>query len=433
VICDDTSSPPPDVDLSPGEGSPPIIIATLLRMEGTSGVATHVRQLCGRLNEMLSSDPGGEAPVAVVTPFSWGRLIGYPVFGFRLVLSRFSPAAGVAWHMYWHEVFLRQALRRRLAGAGPCVIYAQGPPEARAALRARRGPHQSVVMAVHFRVSQADEWCNSAEGRIKRNGPVFRWIRLAERATIPCVDRIIYVSNWARRALMSWLPEITAVPAAVIGNFIAPQASEPGPEVRDLVSTGTLDIMKNHRFLLEVVAAASRLGRPLTLDIFGDGPLRQELQDEARSLGVDGLVRFCGFRPDVRELLPSYRLYVHSSFNETSSFAIMEAMCAGLPSVAAPVGGVREVLEDGVEGRYWDLDDPAQAARTVIELLDDDSGYRAAAKAARDRFSRDYDADVVVPRLVSFLRGTPPPGAPWLVPADEEPLAGPFSLDPRLR
>jgi hypothetical protein len=136
------------------------------------------------------------------------------------VVERCSRSAGVVWYRHWHEVFLRNALRRHLAGIGDCVIYAQGPPDARAALRARRGPHQRVVMAVHFRISQSDEWADKNE--IPRGGRVFRAIRQVEREVIPQVDGLVYVSGWARDALADWLPEAAAVPHAVIGNFVAP-------------------------------------------------------------------------------------------------------------------------------------------------------------------------------------------------------------------
>lgn len=405
----------------------PVVIASLLREEGHTGVQTHVRQLLGYLEE-------SGTPVTVVTPFSRGRLLAYPVFGLRLVLVLCNVAAGVAWYRHWHEVFLRKALRRRLAGIGSCVVYAQGPLEARAALRARRGPSQRVVLVVHYRISQADEWCNTASGAIKRDGLVFRWIRRAERETIPHVDGIVYVSGWARQAVLTWLSEAAEVPSAIIGNFISPKPGGRGSEpTRDLVSTGGLDIAKNHRFLLEVLAEAKRAGRSLTLDVFGDGPLRQDLTDSARSLGLDGQVRFLGFRRDVRDCLPNYRLYVHPSYTETSSLAIMEAMAAGLPIVAAPVGGIPELLDDGVEGQFWNLQNPAEAAATVIELLDNEPERLAVAKAAHDRFSRDFDAAVVVPRLLSFLRGTAPPDAHWLIPPGAQRASRPFTIDSRVR
>jgi glycosyltransferase involved in cell wall biosynthesis len=122
-----------------------------------------------------------------------------------------------------------------------------------------------------------------------------------------------------------------------------------------------------------------------------------------RSLGLDGQVRFRGFRPDVRNLLPGYRAYVHTSYSESSSFAIVEAMAAGLPIVAGNIGPISELCEDGVEGRFWSLEDPAQAATTLLELLDCEPARMKAADAARYRFHRDFDAENVAPKLVAFL------------------------------
>ena len=179
--------------------------------------------------------------------------------------ERVSHSASVVWYRRGHEVFLYRALRRELSRLGPCAIYAQGPVEARAALHARRGPHQRVVMAVHYKASQADEWCNTATAPIKSGGWVYRGIRKAERKTLQQVDGLLYVSEWARQAVLSWLPEAAAIPSSVIGNFTAQLDPEPTPEpIADIVSTGGLDLVKNHTFLLDVLAEAKRAGIELT-------------------------------------------------------------------------------------------------------------------------------------------------------------------------
>ncbi|HEY1345423.1 MAG TPA: glycosyltransferase family 4 protein [Streptosporangiaceae bacterium] len=375
----------------------PLVIATMLREEGITGVHTHVRQLRRYL------DNCGTA-YTLVTPFSWGRVLTYPVFGFRRALELCSKSAGVVWYRHWHEVFLRHALRRCLAEVGDCIVYAQGPLDARAALRARQGPHQRIVMAVHLRISQADEWADKKQ--IKRDGTVFRAIRQVEREVIPQVDGLVYVSRWAQDVLLSWLPQAAAVPSAVIGNFVAPMNTVPGQEpLGDLVTIGNLDLVKNHRFLLEVLAEARRTGRSLSLDIFGEGPCRKDLLWQARSLGLEEQVRLRGFRPDVRDFLPGYRAYVHASYSESSSLAIMEAMGAGLPILAGNIGPISELCDDGVEARFWPLDDPAQAAVLLVGLLDCEPERLKAARAARERFRRDFDADVVGPELRSFLFG----------------------------
>jgi glycosyltransferase involved in cell wall biosynthesis len=155
-----------------------------------------------------------------------------------------------------------------------------------------------------------------------------------------------------------------------------------------------------------VVAEAKRAGRVLTLDVLGDGPCRADLERAVRVLNIEEQVRFHGFRNDVRDLLPRYRAYVHASNQETSSLAIMEAMAAGLPIVAGRVGAIPELCDEDVEGRFWPLDDAAQAAATLIELLDSEPDRLKAGRAARERYQRDFATDAVAPRLRSFLLGS---------------------------
>ena len=119
----------------------------------------------------------------------------------------------------------------------------------------------------------------------------------------------------------------------------------------------------------------------------------------------------------MRDFLPGYRAYVHASYSESLPLAIIEAMAAGLPIVAGNIGGISELCDDGVEARFWSLDDPAQAAATLIDLLDCEPARLTAASAASERFRRDFDADVIAPRLRSFLLGlhrsvSAPGGAP---------------------
>lgn len=376
----------------------PLVIATTLRETGITGVHTHFRQLKRYL------DANG-APPALITPFSWGRPLIAPVFGVRFLLQPVSGAADYWWYRHWHEAFLRRALARTLAGLDQCVVYAQCPLSARAALRARRGPHQRVVLAVHFRVSQSDEWVD--KGQLRRDGRMFRAVRSFERDVLSRVDRIVYVSRWGRDALLDWFPEAEAVPSAVIGNFVAPLSEDQTPSERrgDLVTVGNLEAIKNHAYLLRVLAEAKRAGRVYTLDVFGEGPRRRHLERMIRELGLEEQVRMHGFRSDVRTFLPGYRAYLHASASESLPLAVIEALAAGLPVLAGATGGIPELFDEGVEGRFWPLDDPARAASTLIALLDDEGARTRAGRAAVDRFRREFDAEVVAPRLLSFVQG----------------------------
>lgn len=407
-----------------------MVIATILRQEGGTGVHTHVR----RFREYLS-DRGIQT--MLITPSSSNPLVSAAVFGVRLGLEPVSRAASVRWYRHWHEVFLRRGLRQHLAELGEAVVYAQGPLEAHAALGARQGPHQRVIMAVHFHMSQAEEWVGKKY--IKRDKAVFRGIHRLEKSVIPRVDGLVFVSKSAREALLSWLPEARSIRSAIIPNFVEIGATPSAPEgVGDLVTVGGLEIDKNHRFLIEVLAEAKNLGRTLTLDLFGEGPCHKDLTRLASALGVGDQARFRGFVPNVCDLLPGYRVYVHASVRETGPLAIIEAMAAGLPILAGSVGGIPELYEAGVEGRFWPLDDTATAAGILIDLLDSESKRKDAGTASVVRHRSSYDSSLLVPQLWSFLMGTTgsdavtePPGSETAgQPHTPSPLASELAIPP---
>jgi glycosyltransferase involved in cell wall biosynthesis len=388
-----------------------VVVASIAREQGITGVHTHVKQLRRYLERT------GQ-PAELVTPHTWAQgahgwrsVVLVPLFGARVVLERVYGPANVWWYRASHEFFLRLALRRRLAGAGPCVVYAQCPVSARAALAARVGPEQRVVLAVHFRISQSDEWAD--KGQIPRGGRVYDQIRQTERDVLTSVDRVVFVSAWGRAALREWMPEVDDVDGAVLNNFVQmPRLTERAEHAGDLVSVGNLEAIKNHRFLLHVLAAAKAAGHEYSLDVFGEGVERARLLALATELGVGSQVTLHGFQPDVQQRLTGYDAYVHASYSESLPLAVIEAMAAGLPVVAAEAGGVGELFDDPTEGRFWPVDDPEKAARILVDLMESQAERRRAGQAARERFLRDYDADVVAPRLLAFLRDPQPVANP---------------------
>jgi glycosyltransferase involved in cell wall biosynthesis len=381
----------------PGDGSQPVavVITTLMSHTGTTGLQTHVHQVARFLAL-------GGRPVTVVTPTSHGAVLAVPVFAARFAVGALNRAAGLVWYRASHRWFLTRALRRELARNHDVVIYAQCPVSARAALDARVSPSQRVVMAVHFDGSQADEWAD--KGVIARHGRIAREIRELEQTTVPELDGIVYVSESARRSIIATLPATERIPSAVVPNFTAAApVGSPLAEPADLVTVGGLEIHKNHTYLLDVLAAANRLGHRYTLDVIGDGPTRRLLARRRSELGLDGQVHLLGRIPSARGALEGHRAYVHAAIREALPYALIEALAAGLPVVAGCTGGIPEILDDGVEGRIWPLDDADAAARVLIDLLEDEPRRLVAATAAAARFRSRFDAAVVGPTLERML------------------------------
>ncbi|MDP3584436.1 MAG: glycosyltransferase family 4 protein [Thiobacillus sp.] len=373
----------------------PVLIASMMRPEGETGVQTHVRAV----RDWLARNG---RPVTLVTPFDRPRWQVYPVFGLRRLLDRISKPASVWWYRHWHAVFLQRALSVRLADGKPCVIYAQCPLSARAALRARRSQAQKVVMVVHFNLSQADEWAD--KGAIPRDGGLFRAIRQQEAVILPQIDALVYVSDFMRRELQSRIAGLVAVPSRVIPNFLGdPGAVQTIEAETDLITVGTLEARKNQRYALEIVQAAAQLGRPLSLTVAGDGPDRAMLEHYVKDKGLGAQVRFLGFVPHAAALMPGHRACLHVARMENLPLTLIEALSRGLPVFAPQAGGMPEVFNDAVEGRLIPLDDAPAAARLIIEWLDDERRMRLASDAARQRFLERFEADRVAAELAVFL------------------------------
>lgn len=373
----------------------PVVVASIMRSEGTTGVHTHFRQFRAQL------DRWGIAST-LTTAFSSHAAIQNALFAPRKVLEPVSGSAGVWWYFKWHRVLLARALRQRLSGGEPVVIYAQSPTAAEAALQARRGPHQKVILAVHFGESVARGW--TRRGTIPVGGWVDTGIRARERATIPRLDGLVHVSAEGRREMLEQIPEAAPVPHSVIPNFLPRRPMPTAQPTRDIITLGALNEPKNQRYIIEVVAQARTQGQDVTATIVGDGEDRADLEAQAKALKVDDLVDFAGYVANGERLIGDHRIYVHSSTYESLSLACIEALANGRPLLAGAVGGMPEVFDDGVEGRYWPLESPQEGAQMLVALLQDPTTYQQMATAARTRFESRFDGEVVVKRLYGFLQ-----------------------------
>ena len=143
------------------------------------------------------------------------------------------------------------------------------------------------------------------------------------------------------------------------------------------VSVGRLHPMKGYKYLVQAAASLSP-PLPLKLFIIGDGPERQRLAELAASTG--GRVQLLGTRAhtEVPALLGVADMFVLPSVSlpgqrESTPTALMEAMAAGLPIVATPTGGIKDLIEDGVNGYLVQERDEGALAQAFQKLGQDET------------------------------------------------------------
>ena len=156
--------------------------------------------------------------------------------------------------------------------------------------------------------------------------------------------------------------------------------------------------------VLDVIETFARVSRalPARLLMIGDGPERSAAEFLAMRLGVGDRVDFVGKQENVNELLPLSDLMLMPSEMESFGLAALEAMACRVPTIATNVGGVPELIDDGVSGLLYPVGDIENMAEGAIRLLKDrerlDIMRDAARKTARSRFC----STLVLPLYVKY-------------------------------
>ena len=126
------------------------------------------------------------------------------------------------------------------------------------------------------------------------------------------------------------------------------------------------------------------------------GPRKLDWKRSSSELGLGDIVFLLGRRLDTPDILAALDVAVCASHFEGSPLAVMEYMEAGLPIVATRVGGVPDLIEDGVHGLLVEPGSPVELAQAIEDLLSDRARASALGARARERRRREFDLDVMV-------------------------------------
>ena len=175
------------------------------------------------------------------------------------------------------------------------------------------------------------------------------------------------------------------VPNVVDTGVFHPNGTEParsGPA--RLIGVGGLYDAKGWEHLLDALALVDR---ELHLDLVGDGVLRPDLEARAARLGIADRVTFHGWRPkeEVADRLREADLFVITSHYDSNPCAVIEALASGIPVVATAVGGIPEMVRDGM-GLLAEPGNPHSIAAAIDAALAQTWDHDAIARVAGDRY-----------------------------------------------
>lgn len=157
-----------------------------------------------------------------------------------------------------------------------------------------------------------------------------------------------------------------------------------GPDEDLVVTAARLHPQKGLHLLLDAASSVQEQRPGLRWFVFGEGPLRAELEDAIAADGLDGVVHLAGSRPDVDSELAAADLVVVTSQWESGPLVVLEALALGRPVVSTDVGLVPEVI-DPASGRVVPVGDAPALAAAVVAAL---AGSRRGAEQVPGSFDR---------------------------------------------
>jgi glycosyltransferase involved in cell wall biosynthesis len=256
-----------------------------------------------------------------------------------------------------------------------------------AGFRLRRLVQAGGYQIVHFHTARAhalSPWLRGLPAKRlvtrRMDYPIFRGRRtrlLYEQS----VDIVIAISQSVEAALLAGgVPSarIRRIPSGIETTRYLPNEHvrrqiratlgiEPHEHI--VLTVGALTERKGHGLLFSAAYMLQEQGIRLRYVICGEGSLRASLESQVRTLGLQDVVHFMGFTPDIPRYLAAADILVHVPSWEGLGVAVIEALAAGLPVIASRVGGIPDLIDDQVTGLLVPPQDAAALAVAIERLV----------------------------------------------------------------
>lgn len=188
---------------------------------------------------------------------------------------------------------------------------------------------------------------------------------------------------------------ITVIPNAIAeydGEFVQiPQIEDERAKGKFIVTNvGRLHQQKGMRYFVEAAAKCIDDGLNIAFFIVGDGPLREELEHQVADLGLADHVHFMGFREDAANVMYQSDVLAMSSLYEGLPLTPIEACSVGKAVIAPDIEGVREVVQDGVNGILYEPRNPDALFQGITTLYRDRDLLKSYGKQAKLVFRRKF-------------------------------------------
>lgn len=202
----------------------------------------------------------------------------------------------------------------------------------------------------------------------------------------------------------SYFPQAVQDNSVIIPNPISVKCFAMPQRKHRIVTAGRLNAQKNQAMLIRAFATIHKTHQSYTLDIYGEGALRETLQQQIDELGLTEVVSLKGNVPNIHEEMADAEIFVLPSDFEGLSNALLEAMMMGLPCVATNCAGCDEVIRSGENGLLIPVGDQRALEKALEQLIADPELAHKLGKTAKAD-SAQFAVDAVIEQWRKAIEG----------------------------
>jgi glycosyltransferase involved in cell wall biosynthesis len=137
----------------------------------------------------------------------------------------------------------------------------------------------------------------------------------------------------------------------------------------------------------------------------GKGGLESQLKEEAESLGIMDNVKFLGFRDDVKEIYKILDIFVLPSLSEGLPLSLLEAVASKVPVIASKVGGIPEIIKDGINGFLIPPKNVPLLSEKIYYLLQNQEIAKQLAQEAYHNYLKNFEISIMVNKYENLFSG----------------------------
>lgn len=241
-----------------------------------------------------------------------------------------------------------------------------------------------------------------AERNDPRYDPEDRLTRILRKALYPLADRFVFQTNGEKEFFSEAIQKVSIV----IPNPVNPNIPEPynGTRRKVFVSAVRLFPQKNVKMSIDAFKIVHDEYPDFTFEIYGDGPLKNELQKYIDWIGLNKVVILKGASATLYEDIKDAFAFLLSSNYEGISNSMLEGMALGLPTISTdyPSGGARETIENGKNGFLVPVGGICEMADRMLALIENKELYYCISHNA-EKVREEYRTDIITEKWITYI------------------------------